>query len=481
MKQLKKILFIYPGRENESLAIENLSASLKRQGHKTDLILDYENKKFFKGRLIKRINDFQPDFICFSVMTDDYAWACKISRFIKENYNIPIIFGGIHITSCPEEVINKEFIDYVVLGEGDEAIVELVENPEKTNIKNVWFKKNSKITKNPSRNLIENLNQLPFPDRMLFHKEAPYLKDIYHCMTSRGCPFNCSYCFNNFMRKFYKNKGVWLRRRSVENVIEELKIMKKELKYKQILFVDDCFTSDVRWLLEFIRRYKKEINVPFKAIAHPLFINKEIVSILKKGGCIRLQIGVQTPIEKIRKEICNRNDSDEIIEKAVREIKKQKIMIQIDHIFGLPSEKIEDYNKGIEFYIKLKPDYISSFWLQYYPCTDIIEIGQKYGQINKLDLAKTINGELRYRNIIDKRISNPELLAISRFFCWIPILPRNVSRFILRKRLYRKLLFRNNKINKIPYLIKHLSSLNLINTVLISAKRKLQMRLYNPK
>ncbi|MDD5086260.1 MAG: radical SAM protein, partial [Candidatus Nanoarchaeia archaeon] len=399
------------------------------------------------------------------------------ARLIKSICKVPIIFGGIHVTSCPEEVIKNDFVDYAVLGEGEQAVVDLVENPKKTSIKNTWVKKNGKIIKNPLRNLLANLDELPFPDRMLYHAEAPFLKDVYHCMTSRGCPFGCTYCFNNFMRKLYKNKGQWLRRRSVDNVIQELKIMKEKLKYKQILFVDDCFTNDIKWLSEFIKKYKKEIDVPFKAIAHPFFINKQIVSALKEGGCIRLQLGVQTPIERVRRDICKRCDSNKVIENAVREIKKQGISFQVDHIFGLPGEKIKDYEKGIEFYINLKPNYISSFWLQYYPCTEIIETGRKSGEFDEADFEKTISGKLRYEDIVKKRIQNSELLAIAHFFSWIPLLPRGVSRYLLKKRLYKRL-FSNEKINKIPYIIHHLSSLELIKTALISARRKRLMKLY---
>ncbi|MGD9276221.1 MAG: radical SAM protein [Candidatus Pacearchaeota archaeon] len=476
----KKILFVYLGIENESLGIEYLSAVLKKHGHKTDLILEYPEEKNFKDRLYKRINEFNPDFIGFSVVTDDYSWASKTAKIIKEEYSIPIIFGGIHVTSCPEEVISNNFVDYIVRGEGDAALLEIINNPKNTKIKNMWTKKGGKIIKNPIRPLVTDLDSLPFPDRMLFHKEAPYLSDVYHCMTSRGCPFHCTYCFNNFMKKLYKDKGSWLRRRSVENVIEELKIMNKNLNYKQILFVDDSFTSNAKWLKEFLKRYKKEINVPFKIIAHPLLINEEIVSLLKKGGCIRIQLGVQTPIEKIRKEICKRHDSNKAIEKAIKIIHKYKIMVQIDHIFGLPSEKVKDYEKGIEFYIRLKPSFISSFFLQYYPNTEIINVGKEYGLVTDEEISETIKGNVSYMDMVHRRISNKDILAISKFFCWIPILPRNLSRFILRKKLYLKI-FKNNKldkINKIPYMLQHLFSIELIKTAILSRKRKKDMKDY---
>ncbi len=474
----KRILFVYRGIEHESLGIEYLSATLKKEGHKTNLILGYDGEKNFKKRLYKRINYFNPDFICFSVMTDDYLWASETSKIIKEKFDMLIIFGGIHVTSCPEEVINNDSVDYIVIGEGDATLIEIVNNPKNTKIKNMWTKKGKEIIKNPIRPLLQNLDDLPFPDNMLFYEEAPYLKDIYHCMTSKGCPFQCTYCFNNFMKKLYKDKGPWLRRRSVKNVIEELKIMKKKLNYKQILFVDDAFTSDTEWLGHFIKEYKNEINIPFKAITHPLLVNDEIISLLKKGGCIRIQLGVQTPIEKIRKEICKRNESNLIIKRAVRIIKKYKIFVQIDHIFGLPSEKIEDYDEGVNFYIDLKPNYISSSFLQYFPNTEIIDIGKKYKTVTDEEISNTIKGKVKYVDVIDQRVSDVETKSLRQFFHWIPILPRSVSRFLLKKRLYIKI-FKNLKMYRFPYILQHLLSFNFIKVAIISKisiKRKMGLR-----
>jgi len=479
MVNAKNILFIYPMlEESESLAIQYLSSKLKENKHNVDLIVYHKGENFFKKRLKERIENFQPDFIGFSAMTDDYAIVCKIGEFVKTITNASIIIGGIQATSCPEEVISKDFVDYIVLGEGDDAIVELVENPNKK-IKNVWTKKNQKIIKNPLRPLLQNLDLLPFPDKELFVKEVPYLREIYHCITSKGCPFHCTYCFNNYMKKLYLGNK-WLRKRSVENVIAELKIMKKKTKFKQVLFLDDCFTSDKKWLIEFLKKYKKEINIPFKAISHPALIDAEVISFLKEAKCIKVKMGVQTPIESIRKDICKRNETNELIKKTAKELRKKKMMFEVDHIFGLPSEKSEDYKQGLEFYIDIKPSIFSSFWLQYYPNTEIIEIGKQFGEVDDKTIGKIIKGDLRYGDTVKKRKSNPELLAISRFMCWIPILPRSLSRFLLRKNLYQSI-FRYDSFNKFPYLIQHFSSINSLKVVFHALKRKLLLKKFISK
>lgn len=465
-----KCLFVHKDHDHESLALEYLSAVLKKAGHKTDLIIIYEDEKFEK-RLTERIHNFQPDFICFSVMTDDYIWACELSEFIKKIKNIPIIFGGVHVTACPEEVIKNKSVDYIVLGEGEEAILELVENPRKKNIRNVWIRNNGKIIKNKLRPLIENLDSLPFSDKELFFKEAPYLKgETYYFTTSRGCPFGCSYCFNNYLKKLY-NRCSWLRKRSVKNVIEELKIGKEKFNYHLVYFGDDCFTFDKKWLKDFFKEYKKEINLPFKALAHPYFLDEEIISILKESKCLKLQIGVQTPIERIRKEICKRNDTNELIMKVMTAIKKKGIFVQMDHLYGLPSQTTEEFKDWIKFYIDLKPDIISPYWIQYYPNSDIVQIAKVSGDIDDKYIEDIVKGKLDYSKVVQNLKNDKEIAAISRFLWWIPVLPRPVSRYLLKSGLYSKV-FKSEKINQIPFFIRHLRSFELIRTVYYSIMRK---------
>lgn len=465
-----KCLFVHPDHDHESLAVEYLSAVLKSAGHETGLIIIQKDEKFEK-RLTEKLELFCPDFICFSVMTDDYIWACDISKFIKKIKNIPIIFGGVHVTACPEEVIKNKFVDYIVLGEGEEALAELVKNPHKTNIKNVWLKKKGKIIKNKLRPLIQDLDSLPFPDKDLFFKEAPYLKgETYYFMTSRGCPFGCSYCFNNYLRKLYKG-SCWLRKRSVKNVIEELKAGKEKYNYHLVYFGDDCFTFDKKWLKEFFTEYKKEINAPFKALAHPIFLDEEIISLLKDSKCLKLQIGVQTPVERVRKEVCKRQESNELIMKVMAEIKKHHIFVQMDHLFGLPLQPLEELKEWTKFYIDLKPDIISPYWIQYYPNSDIVKIAKDSGDIDDSYIQDIIQGKINYSKVVQDLKKDKELSAISRFYWWIPIMPRFLSKYLLKTRLYAKI-FKYDKINIIPFFIRHLRSYELMRTMYVSRKRK---------
>ena len=452
----KKILFIARSFDGESLGIEYLSAMLRERGHKRDLLLWYEERNF-RTRLINKIRNFKPDFICFSVVTNNYLWASRIARLAKEIKDIPIVFGGIHVTSCPEEVIQNKFVDYAVLGEGEETIIELVENKNKNNIRNVWSKKGKKIIKNSLRLLIQNLDLLPFPDRELYYKEAPYLKNICYFMTSRGCPFNCTYCFNSYLKKVYNGER-WYRRRSVKNAIEELKIIKSKWKPNYFFILDDCFTADKEWISEFCKEYKKEINLPFNFLTAIVFLDKKILSMLKYAGCYGIEIGVQTPIESIRRDICKRYETNELIKKRIDEIKKSGISVGLDHIFCLPTEKISDYNEGLKFYIDTNPTEFVLHKLQYYPNTEMIDLGLKYGNLTEKNVEDIKKGKINSGVMEKDVIFSKEIDEINNFLKWIPFFPKWFNLWLLKNRLYT-IIPRNKTFNKLTMIIPYFYSI----------------------
>jgi anaerobic magnesium-protoporphyrin IX monomethyl ester cyclase len=222
------ILFIYPNivesPKDISTGIGMLSAIAKQKGHKTKLIDSSFGVK--DSLIVKEAVSFKPDLIAFSTATNDFGYACRIATFLKKRFDVPFIAGGFHPTIAPEEVISKKCFDMICVGEGDFTFSELLEKMEGkkslTKIKNIWIKKNGKIIKNPVRKLAENLDSLPFPDRDIFDYEK-YLKWNHGTATfisTRGCPFQCSYCINHFLAKKYKGKGKYVRFRGVDNFLE---------------------------------------------------------------------------------------------------------------------------------------------------------------------------------------------------------------------------------------------------------------------
>lgn len=452
-----KIVFLSISVEN--LAIEFLSSYIKEHGHQTDLVFDpklFDNEalqfkylsKIFdtKKEIAKEILSKNPDIIGIPVFTLNYRRALELSKEIKKiNKNIPIIFGGIHPTSCPDIVIKEKHVDIVCVGEAEEALVELLDSyknqQKRTDIKNLWFKDKNKIIKNPVRPLIDDLNKLPYPDKELINNIYPkYLQD-YYTVSSRGCPFHCTYCANNVIQKTYKGLGRLIRQRSPKNLVNELLLAKKKYHIKQITFADDVFVQDIVWLKEFVRLYKKQINLPYTMLTHPSFITEEVANLLSKSNCFLLAFGIQSASQKTRTEILKRFETNEQILTAAKNCHKAKLRFSIDHIFNIPGEGITQQEEALSFYNEIRPSIINSYWLQYFPRTEIINSALKLGIIKKNMIKKIENGFTSSSFVVGfggKDTFNPDLVYTNFqfFFMLLPIIPKSLFKKIIAKKYY---------------------------------------------
>lgn len=400
-----EILFIYNG--SSSIGIEYLSSMLKSKGHRTSLLFDpavFSGQSFFdipflgkmyslKNKIINKAIKQMPDLICFSCFTGNYKWCLEIAREIKKEINVPIVFGGVHVTAVPKIVLKNDCVDFVIIGEGDYAILDLVEHieskktDEKIDIDNLGYKINNKILVNLPRPYIKNLD-LPFPDKELFYDKIPVRS--YSIMTSRGCPYDCTYCSNSLLHRLYSQEKNHVRRRSVQNVIEELKIAKSKYNIKSVTFMDDVFDMSLDWLKEFIPLYKKEIGLKFSCASQPNIMSRDIAKLLKDGGCWCVSIGVQSGSKRIRKDIYHRYESNERIMQSCSLVKEYKMRLFVDLILDAPTETEEDVLESLKLLSKIKPDRLGVFFLTYYPETQIVS------HLNKGDYDMICQGIIGY-------------------------------------------------------------------------------------
>jgi radical SAM superfamily enzyme YgiQ (UPF0313 family) len=450
-----RIAFIYPAYE--SLGIEYLSSCLKGKGFDTRLFFDpvlFAEEGFLKNSTLARIFSYRrhvldeivkynPALLCFSVTTDNFEWATSWAERIKKRLAVPIIFGGIHPTSAPEEVLANPYVDFICIGEGEEAVLELAEslfqNKGSRQIRNIWQKNEDRtVTRNDVRPLIQNLDEIPLADKDLFYSSSKASKKGYAIITSRGCPNNCSFCCNSILREIYgANNGRFVRRRSIENVIRELEIAQKRYKPNYVLFFDEVFTCEKNWLREFISEYNKHIGLPFSCYLAPNFVDEEIVSLLKRGKCFKVQMGIQTLDEEKRRRLLNRHDSNEHIKAIIESFKKNRIYITCDNIFGLPGQSRDELIQMAEFYTANKPDNIEIFWLKYYPKTRIKAIALKSGFLkdkikDAVDQREQSRGIAAGGDTYKKEFSRFQFLFNIFFFC-----PYKVRKFFLKIKLYK--------------------------------------------
>ncbi|MCK4325645.1 B12-binding domain-containing radical SAM protein [bacterium] len=452
-----KIVFIHS--EDESLGIEYLSSLLKKHGHETAMIFDPRMGnwasgkdstwgRLFKDELVREVILSRPDLVGFSVSTESYQRALEMARALKSRLEVPIIFGGIHPTSIPEEVLKNDCVDMVCLGEGEGAMLDLAnsldEGKENTDIENIWFKRNSQIIKNRIRPPIEDLDFLPFPDKELFAQKLPgsLRHTTYLIITSRGCPFACTFCSNNILKKLYRGYK-YLRKRSIENVIEELIWAKRQYAFKRVSFMDDVFVTESAWLNDFIDCYAREIKVPFSCFLHPQFVSKDTIRLLKEGGCFWLKIGIQSASEKTRKKLLKRPETNEQIIKIAAWCHKVRVNFSVDHIFNIPFEGVKEQEEALSFYNRLRPIGINTFGLMYFPKTEIIESAQEARLLSEKDVEAINQGKLFVSSNISGFLGKDILHSGRRnynfafLFSLLPLLPQRLMNYMIRRKWYR--------------------------------------------
>jgi len=439
----------------ETLAIEYLSAVLKKAGHRCSLCFDPQlfDDTFLKNRMFKRLFDYSdeiieelrahaPDLIAFSVVSDNYPWAVALADKIKKAMNVPIVFGGVHPTSVPEYVMLQPSVDYLVVGEGEEALVELVNNIKDPAacrcIPNVWARNGSEIIQNEVRPLLQDLDSLPLPDKEIFLDKLPYLRDGYITITSRGCVNKCTFCNNSLYKDtIYRGKGPFFRRRGADRVLEELIDARRHYPYKTVHFWDEIFISDKQWLARFLDGYKKEIGVPFTCCIHVNFIDEETVALLKDGNCWQAIMGVQSLDEELKKKVLNRRETNRQVQRSIELLKEAGILTICENMLGLPTQTEDDLIHMLNFYNQTRPNRLSLYFIRYYPRTKIIESALEEGILTHEDVEE-INKGLNARSFIQGgTIRKINFARIQGFLTLIPVLPAWLNRFLIRVRFYR--------------------------------------------
>ncbi len=450
-----KVVFAAMGEDN--LSIESLSAVLKQAGHETALAFDpalFDESMYFhidwlarlfsqRTKVIQKIVRLHPDLVAISVFSNNYRWACAIAEGVKRHLSVPIIFGGVFATNCPETVIANPHVDMVCLGEGEQPIVELANSMAKGaidhTIQNLWFKKNGDVIKNPVRPL-QDLDALPAFDKSIFENDI-IVGNRYYTLMSKGCICACSYCSQSFFAAF--NNGMDHRRRSVDLIIEELRQAKEKYHIRLIDFEDNILYSNKAWFREFAAKYQTEIGVPYTCMGHPLITDDEIAALLASSGCYRVQLGIQSMDEKNRKALLHRPETNEQVRRCFRALDQYKVRYSIDHIFGLPNERDEQHLFEAAWeYSQLRGLHKSNFFfLTCYPKTPMVRYAIQHGMLKAEDEQKINAGE-QDDFCYDYGITTNNALrrlfrAYVLFYRMIPVLPKRVKEFMLRHKIVR--------------------------------------------
>ncbi|MBF0194365.1 MAG: B12-binding domain-containing radical SAM protein [Magnetococcales bacterium] len=433
-----KIALVASG--NQQLGVEYISAIMKDKGHDVRLFfdpktfggslfvkIDFINQYFnLKDKIIDRIIQWSPDIVGFSCMTHNFQWSLSIANEIKKQAPIPIIFGGIHPTSVPEVVLKQESIDFVAVGEAEDSFAELVSELEtgksleniNKKINGIYFKENGEIIANPPA-MVGNLDALPFPDKKIFYDKVPSLSNSYHISASRGCPNSCGYCCNSYLNKVYSHEER-RRVRSVDNIIEELKLAKQKYNYSVIEFIDEIFPDNISWLEEFSSKYSQEIGIPFciaMDAGHDFkLVTSDRLQLLKQAGCTDVGVGLTSASKNVRKYMGTKQFSNEKFIEVLKMCKSYEFTFATDIIIGTPYETDEDLSYNLEFCRTISPyvEFVYTYWLTYYPKTFVTNKALRHEQISQSAYNDILEGkgEISYhRGSVVKEKERDKLLT----------------------------------------------------------------------
>lgn len=362
--------------------IRCLSAALKHAGYGCELIIESNIEK-----IADYVHKHRPDICGFLTLTGQHKFCIACATAIKQiTPETKIIFGGPHATFFPD-VIQLDPVDYICQGEGDEVLVELfrrIENCETTvNIPGISAKHNGRIYKNPPQKFIENLDNLPLPDDEIFEKYSIFRKSNERTvMAGRGCPYQCSFCFNKHMKKIYQNKSKYVRFRSPEKIIDEIMTSRSKYSFKYVRFQDDVFTINKKWFLDFAEKYQKQVRLPYYANVRVNCVDEEIVRVLKESGCYLACFGLESGVERIRNEILKKNIDDKEIIQTAKLFHKYRIPFATTNMLALPTETFEEGCQTIRFNQKIgtKVPWYSVFMP--YPSTEIADYVKRIHRIS---------------------------------------------------------------------------------------------------
>lgn len=424
MKTLKLALVLVPFKERVfdtisiPLGLAWLNSFLKKefkeqiQIENFDLLLEPEAEDVFLDNVKNNLYDFIGIQAHSNVTVNETIRIAKTCKLAAPN--IPIAMGGNAATFLPDLFFDNNCVDFIILNEGEIAFSMLLKHiilKEKklSEIPGIIYKDGESLKKTGDGIFINNLDEIPLPDRESFHwKKYPQ----WSVITSRGCSFKCIYCSST---AFWKNK---IRFRSAKNVFEELIQLKEKFGVENFYFLDDTFGANnliTRELLNLIINSK--YNFRWACLTRGDVVKKDLLKLFKKAGCVEIHYGLESSSEKTQMMIGKSLSIRKLID-AIKWTKTLKISVKLSAIIGLPGETKNDVIDTIEFAFSQQPDEIQFYPLTTYIGTDVYNSLKKYNvKILNQDISKWIkNAENPFMET--NLLSQDDIIELCRYAVW---------------------------------------------------------------
>ena len=356
-----------------------IAAILQKNGYDVHIV-DATVEETTVSDIVDTVCGINPDIVGISSIAATYPVSLKICESLKKELSILTVMGGLMPTYLDVQTVVHPYVDVVVRAEGERTMVELVKayyNGDYTSTEGITFKKDGSPVKNADMPLISNLDELPFPAYDLFPVKELMKQSIPQnatvMSTSRGCPYNCSFCS---MNTFFKQ--TW-RGRSAKNVFDEIQLLRHTYGFEELQIVDELFTYDmkrVETVCDLLINDNTQINWLCESRVDTL--SASLLYKMKKAGCYAVCLGVESGVQSVLNTV-GKGINLSAVEKIVKACKKVGIKAIGSFIIGLPSETDETARKTLAFIKRLNFDRIIIHNLNPYPGSDIFEHPEDYG------------------------------------------------------------------------------------------------------
>ncbi|MFA6149036.1 MAG: radical SAM protein [bacterium] len=368
-----------------------LAAVLEREGHRVSLFEFGSSEKRWLGAL----SADPPGLAAYSVLTGEQNDCLRFHRKLKRLVHVPSILGGPHPTFFPG-ILLEEGVDAICIGEAEEAFAEFVaafagsgKIPEQ--VRNVHVRNaGGETVSNPVRPLVRDLDTLPFPNRKLFTDADPVLSlhPVRHFIAQRGCPHDCTFCFNQGYHRIYGKESRRIRSRDPEAVCAEVDAVRREFPLGMAAFVDDSFAQDPGWLERFCSVYSRRLRFPFSCNLRPDPVVPRVAPMLADAGCRLAYVGIESGAATSRKRL-GRGMREGTIRASMDALHKHGIRTITENMVGIPGERFEDALSTLRLNAALSPTLANcSIFAPYpgLPLTDLaIRAGSFDGDFGKLE------------------------------------------------------------------------------------------------
>jgi radical SAM superfamily enzyme YgiQ (UPF0313 family) len=362
------------------MGLAYLTAVLEENGHEVTVI-DCPALEIDHEKLKARLASFEPNIVGITSMTPTIQSTLLSARVVKETCpDATVVLGGPHATFMDREILDQEAaVDIVVRGEGEQTFLELAQNvsdPKSLHgVDGITFRNREQVLQTPIRSFIQNLDQLPYPAYKYFplRKYRLFGKLFLPIITSRGCPFQCSFCVTS--RMFGKE----YRARSPKNIVDELELLRDVYGADAFTFYDDTLTLDRKRILEICEEIKtRKIGIPWDCQTRVDQVSKEVLAKMRETNCQQIFFGVESGCQKILDAV-KKGTSVEQNEKAVRLAKDAGLFVAVSVIIGYPGETADMLKQTLDFIRKAEPDDVYLCVATPYPGTELRRLVEDMG------------------------------------------------------------------------------------------------------